>query len=94
MIARAASPASSPAIRPAFTGVGDDVDIFENNPGGQCTSPEVVLAASTSCVPVASEPSADVPETFALAVPYPNPFRAGSGAVQVPFQWPKPRTCG
>ena len=71
---------------PTFTGVASDVVIFSNAAGGQCTSPAVVLAASASCEPVANEPSADVPEALVLKAVYPNPFRAGSGLMQVSIQ--------
>ena len=60
---------------PDFTGVNGTVIINANAPGGQCSSPQVVLDASELCMPVASEPAPGVPDRFALAQPYPNPFR-------------------
>ena len=63
---------------PAFTGVEEPVfiNITANAPGGHCTSPQVVLDAfpAARCMPVASEPSAGVPDRYALSPPYPNPF--------------------
>ena len=41
---------------------------------------------SRNCDPVVGEISAAVPEATGLAASYPNPFRAGAGAVQVPFR--------
>lgn len=41
---------------------------------------------SSFCDPVVSQLSAAVPEATALSAVYPNPFRAGVGAIQVPFR--------
>ena len=61
--------------------------INANAPGGQCTSPQVVLAAfpGAMCTPVANEPAPGVPDRFALSPSYPNPMR---GTATVAFAMP------
>ena len=73
---------------PMFTGVDGAVIVASNAPDGACTSPGVVLDASVDamCMPVASEPTAGVPDQFALSPPYPNPFR---GTATVGFAVPE-----
>lgn len=68
---------------PGFTGVTGRVNIFDNAPDGECTSPPVVLEASTSCSPVANEPSAGVPGRFALGAAYPNPLVTSRATLEV-----------
>lgn len=55
---------------PAFAGVGGTVRIYDNDPQGICTSPEVVLA--TPCEPVANEEESTAPQVLRLEA-YPNP---------------------
>lgn len=45
-----------------------------------------VAGNTTLCDPVLSQLDAAVPEAFALEAAYPNPFRAGTGAVTVQFR--------
>ena len=72
---------------PMFSGVGGMITVENNAPDGACTSPPIVLDAfeDAMCMPVANEPSATLPDRFALSTPYPNPFaRATTITVDVP----------
>ncbi|MEM1041194.1 MAG: T9SS type A sorting domain-containing protein [Bacteroidota bacterium] len=70
---------------PTFSGIDDNITIAENDPDGQCNSPQQVL--DDICPTTDAEPTDNtLPEAFVLEAVYPNPF---AGVATVGFSLPE-----